>query len=144
MARYGLTHGDYRTKEYLTWQRIKIRCYRKIGDGYKYYGGKGITMCDRWRYSYENFLSDMGRAPSKEHSIERIHTDKNYEPGNCKWATILEQANNKDRTRKIEFRGEIKPISVWCRELNLNRKAIYHRIFFAKWDIERALTTPIK
>jgi len=84
------------TKVYACWQSLKRRCLNPKVASYKNYGGRGITVCDRWRYSFENFLSDIGEPPTPQHSIDRFpNNDGNYEPGNCRWATAKEQANNK-------------------------------------------------
>lgn len=91
------THGESRTSaEYRCWEAIKTRCYNPRFKFYKYYGAVGVTMCDCWLNSYENFLADMGRKPSPSHSIDRFPDPYgNYEPGNCRWATPKEQANNR-------------------------------------------------
>jgi hypothetical protein len=88
-------HGDINSKEYRAWFNAKQRCTNPKNNRYKDWGGRNIKMCDRWLNSYENFLSDMGRAPTKRHSIDRINNDGDYEPSNCKWSTPYEQANNK-------------------------------------------------
>ena len=92
-----LVHGESRRRirEYEAWQMAKARCFNPKATGYKYWGGRGITMCDRWRDSYESFLADMGRCPPR-HSLDRWpNPDGNYEPGNCRWATAKQQAANK-------------------------------------------------
>ena len=92
-------HGESRrfqqSAEYLTWYRIKRRCLNKNDNRYKYYGARGIKVCKRWLKNYVNFLKDMGRKPSKRHSIDRIDNDSDYKPSNCRWATPLQQAQNK-------------------------------------------------
>jgi hypothetical protein len=94
------THGKSRSPEYRNWQALKDRCYSKGTKYYKYYGGRGITVCDRWVDSFENFLADMGTRPSSKHSIDRIDVNGNYEPSNCRWATHCTQAINKRKTSR--------------------------------------------
>lgn len=93
------THGKTKTPEWRVWKDMKGRCHNPKCKDYKYYGGRGIRVCRRWRNSFENFLKDMGERPSPELTLERINNDGNYKPSNCKWATWTEQANNK-RKRK--------------------------------------------
>lgn len=127
------------TKEYKTWLGIKARCNNPNEDSYQRYGGRGIRVCDKWMHSYEQFLNDMGRAPSKDFSIERIDRDGNYEPSNCKWATDIEQANNKSINRIIEFKGKSMTVSQWARCLGIDAKLITKRMFRG-WSFEKAVT----
>lgn len=103
-------HGGKRTPEYKIWQGMRRRCADKTDP---LYGGRGIRVCSRWERSFSNFLTDMGRRPSARHSIDRFpNVNGNYEPGNCRWATAKQQANNR-RARPIEtyVSGER---SAWC------------------------------
>jgi len=94
-AKANKTHGEAcKTSEYSAWFNAKQRCIREDHPSYKRYGGRGITMCDRWLNSFENFLEDMGRRPSSLHSIDRKDNDGHYEPSNCRWATKKEQIIN--------------------------------------------------
>ena len=88
------THGRTKTFEHRVWTGMKTRCQNIRATGYRFYGGRGITVCDRWDNSFEAFLEDMGVSPSEAHSIDRINSNGNYEPNNCRWATLVEQRQN--------------------------------------------------
>jgi hypothetical protein len=92
--------GGGRTPEYSVWDAMRQRCTNPNNPVYRHYGGRGITVCERWMHSFRDFLADMGRRPTTKHSIDRIDNDGNYEPGNCRWATQQEQCNNTRRNKK--------------------------------------------
>jgi hypothetical protein len=94
-------HGRYRTPEYFAWDNMRQRCGNPKHPEYKNYGARGIKVCERWKL-FINFFADMGERPSPELSLDRINNDGNYEPGNCRWATPKEQANNQRRTKLKE------------------------------------------
>lgn len=135
------SHGGCYLSEYGIWLGMKARCYRATSRGYEHYGGRGIIVCERWRNSFENFFEDMGSRPSKNHSLDRIRVNGNYEPANCRWATSSEQHNNKRDNRLITFSGETLTETQWRRKLGFGRGLIRQRLENG-WSVEKALTTP--
>lgn len=121
-------HGMRGSAEYRIWTHIKSRCYNERVPEYKHYGGRGISMCDRWRESFENFLADMGERPTPGHSIDRRDVNGNYEPVNCRWATDIEQQNNRRNNRKITIAGETKNMAQWADENGLRRESVFKRV----------------
>lgn len=96
-----LIHGESSsTKEYRCWRNMKERCHNINNGEYKNYGARGIKVCPKWRNSFLSFIKDIGRAPSKTHSLDRINNNKGYSPSNCRWATPIQQANNKRNNKK--------------------------------------------
>jgi len=137
-----LTHGKTRTPEYNSWGGIKNRCYNIRNPKYPRYGGRGITVCDRWKDSFENFFADMGLKPSSEHSIDRINNDGDYTPDNCRWATPKEQANNMSRCRNITHNGKTMTGTEWSKKLKLPCDLVNRRVKDYGWSEEKAVTTP--
>lgn len=136
-------HGHKKSAEYRCWISIKDRCYNKRNKrAYRDYGGRGIIVCDRWLHSYENFLADMGRAPSPKHSIDRKDNDGNYEPSNCRWATPKIQGNNQQKTVRVNYKGVIHTLFELSLMYGVPQKTIYKRIYMANWPVEEAVESP--
>lgn len=140
---YKRKHGLAGTPEHKTWHRLISRCTNKRNPSYANYGGRGIKVCDRWRHSFENFYSDMGLRPGSGYSLDRINNDGDYEPGNCRWATASEQANNRSDTVTVTFNDRCQSIAQWAREIDVPSHLIYGRLRRG-WSVERALTQPHK
>jgi hypothetical protein len=132
------------TKEYRAWREIIRRCQNPNRGDYRYYGGRGIRVCARWRNSFANFLNDMGIAPSRLHTVDRRNNDGNYEPGNCRWATRAEQAINSRQCHMVAFRGETMPLTQWAIRTGIKVENLYTRLNRLGWSTERALTTPAR
>lgn len=113
----------WNTPMYHRWYNIKSRCTNPRNEKWKYYGGRGITLCERWR-SYENFVRDMGEPPGARYTVDRVDVNGPYSPGNCRWATPVEQANN----RRSNARLEGKTLAEHARLLGITPEAIRYRI----------------
>lgn len=129
--RASITHGKTETPEFEIWCGIFTRCNNRNAKSYPRYGGRGITVCERWA-NFENFLADMGPRPSKDHSVERRDNDGNYEPGNCEWATDKVQGNNKSNNRLVTIDGVTRTIAQWADVSGLSYEAIYYRLHAGK------------
>lgn len=135
-------HGEsYKniTAEYKVWLGIKRRCYNIKEIGYKHYGGRGIKMSNEWKNSYETFLNDVGRRPSKEYSIDRINVNGDYSKENCKWSTKTEQNNNTSRNRYFSFNKGRKTISELARLFKTKRTTFRRRLELCGWDIDKTI-----
>ncbi len=118
------------------------RCTSPNRPTWKHYGGRGITVCDRWR-KFENFLADMGPRPEGR-SLDRIDVHGHYEPGNCRWATPTEQARNSTQSKLIEIGGESRRLLDWCEVYQISVNTVRARVKQHGWPLERAITTPPK
>lgn len=131
------------TKEYRAWASMLSRCQNNGHNSYQDYGGRGITVCSRWQ-KFEPFFEDMGAAPSKNHSLERIDNDKGYAPENVRWAPIEEQALNRRTSRRYCFNGEVKVISEWAKITGIYYETLRKRLVEYGWSVEKALTEPVR
>lgn len=139
---YFLSTGVYgleRHPLYPTWKNMMNRCFRVTNPAYQKYGGRGITVCERWR-DIRNFVEDMHPKPSPEHSVDRIDDDGPYSPENCRWATRTEQARNKRNNRLITYAGETLCASEWAERVGISPDTLYSRIK-AGWTLARALSS---
>jgi hypothetical protein len=135
------THGLKHHALYRTWLGMMNRCLNPKNRGWPAYGGRGITVCERWR-NISNFIVDMGERPPRT-SLDRIDYDGNYEPGNCRWATHKEQAINRRSTVFITYDGQTNSMSDWARFAGIEVHTLIRRIY-SGWTIEKALTTPVR
>lgn len=143
-----IKHGKINSKAYSSWHAMKQRCFNPNFDGYATYGGRGIGVCEAW-VDFEGFYRDMGDPPSGM-TLERIDNDKDYEPGNVRWASRLEQANNR-RTNVngkftgisvVEYHGRKQTLDAWSRETGISLVNLRTRLNRG-WTVTAALTTPI-
>lgn len=122
------THGESkRGAEYNVWVGMRDRCANPNDDSFVRYGGRGIRVCERWQ-TFELFLEDMGPRPSKRHSIERIDNDGHYEPGNCRWATGVEQGRNKRNNVLVTHNGITRTVSEWAEITGIKYGTVWMRI----------------
>lgn len=129
-----------RPPEYYVWAGMKNRCLSDRNPSYSRYGGRGISVCDRW-LRFDHFLTDMGPRPPGT-SIDRIDNDGNYEPGNCRWATRVEQNNNTSSTVKLYHDGITDCVLGWSRRLGIAAKTLHRRIELG-WPVVDVLAIPV-
>jgi hypothetical protein len=138
--KHGHATRDATSSEYSSWENMIARCFQKNSPWYAYYGEQGITVCERW-LSAENFLADMGPKPTPKHTLDRFpNRHGNYEPGNVRWATRAEQAENRDETRMFTHNGITDTLHGWAKRLSLKPSALDARIRRG-WSMERAFTS---
>lgn len=130
--------------EYHVWASIIARCENRNHEAFDRYGGRGIKVCERWRHSYMAFKEDVGPRPSLRHSLDRYpNQDGNYEPGNVRWATSVQQNNNRRDNVVLELNGKRQTISDWGRELGIKAITLRQRLIYG-WSVEKTLTTPLR
>lgn len=136
-------HGNRRrgstSPTYVSWQAMIQRCGDPAREAFAGYGGVGVTVCERWK-SFQAFLEDMGERPAGT-TIDRIDGSLGYQPVNCRWATAIEQANNKRTNRQITMNGETRSLAQWAVATGITEACLRTRIDRLGWSIERALST---
>lgn len=140
----SITHGESSRPEHGVWNTMIQRCTNPNAVGWERYGGRGITVCERWASSYEAFIADMGHRPSPDMTLERIDNSRGYEVGNVRWATRSEQARNRRSNRHITHEGRTQLLIEWAEELSVPIRVLHGRLNRLGWSVERALTTPVR
>jgi hypothetical protein len=133
-------HGETKSQEHNIWCKIRSRCLNKKHKQYSDYGGRGVGISSDWM-EFSSFLRDMGKRPSKNHSVERMDNDKGYSKDNCKWATPHEQTRNMRRNILVEYNGEKRILKDWAIFLNMPYRLIWKRLRVLNWTVEQSLTT---
>lgn len=141
---YHYTHKLGKPKTYSHWVNMKTRCLSRNNAKYKDYGARGITICDEW-LDFKNFHEwAINNGFKDDLTLDRIDVNGNYEPSNCRWITMFEQASNKRNTRWVTFNGITDTIKGWSKRLNMPHGTLWNRIIKNNWNVEKALTTPVQ
>jgi len=136
------THGMSKAPEHIAWINMKQRCFNPNHKQYSDWGGRGITVYDRW-LDFENFLADMGSRPSPKHSLDRINNDADYSAENCRWATKADQQNNRRNNKPlITIGNETYTIAQWGIEMGYGEMVIQGRLKMG-WSEYKAVMTPV-
>lgn len=145
MSRIGAlnaTHKHTNTPVFHAWLGMIARCHSPSNKDYWKYGERGIFVCDRWRSSFDLFLSDMGEKPSTRHSIDRKDNDGPYSPDNCRWATKTEQTRNRRNTARVVIDGQSVVLAELCDQNGARFNVAFDRIRRG-WPVEKALSLPV-
>ncbi len=140
IAAMSRVHGLSKLPEYRIWQKMVARCHLETDRGYRLYGLRGISVCDRWRTSVVHFIEDMGVRPSTSYSLERVDNDGNYEKSNCIWATQKQQCNNRRGNLLVEIGGRTMTLKQWSEDSGIGYLTLYGR--YSRGDTGDALIRP--
>ena len=141
-AKKATKHGGVGTPEHRAWSSMLTRCRNPNSSNWRLYGGRGIRVCTPW-LDFPSFLSDMGKRP-KGCALERIDSNKDYTPANCRWATPKEQANNRRNNRTLTHQGRTQTMAQWADECGLKPTTLKRRLDKLGWPLERALSEPVR
>jgi len=137
--------GLWGTRLYRIWYGIYARCYNKSNNQYCYYGQRGISMCDEWRNDILVFRDwAIANGYSEELTIDRIDNNGNYEPSNCRWASMREQSNNRRSNTHLSYKGQTHTMAEWSRITGISERSLWNRKFNCGWSDEKTLTTPCR
>lgn len=139
-AGMNVKHGMYGTRTFKTWDSMIQRCTLKTDPNYHRYGARGVMVCDSWK-SFEGFYADMGKRPDGM-TLDRKENNGNYEPSNCRWATPMQQANNRSNNRLIRYRWKEITVRELANETGVDYMMLRSRVLANGWDVERAVCTP--
>lgn len=140
LRKRNATHGEPRDKTYHAWAHMIQRCTNVNDMSYKDYGARGIRVCKRW-LRYERFLEDIGRPSAPDMMLDRINNNGNYEPGNCRWSTRIQQNRNKRSNLRYTFQGKTLMLAEWSEIVGVETETLRARLV-AGWTVERTLTEP--
>jgi hypothetical protein len=137
LERHGATSGGKVAPEYNAWFSMHKRCYKPYNHNYPLYGGRGITVCERWK-DFANFLADMGERPSPLHSLDRIDPNGNYELGNCRWTDAKTQSNNRRNSIRVEYNGRCVTIEELSLLTGISKTTLYQRLYKSS-DVQKLI-----
>lgn len=143
-AKRLFVHGMSKSHEYYSWAHMTGRCHNPTDKDFKHYGGRGITVCDKWRNSFVDFFNDVGKRPSPELTIERINNNHGYNPNNVRWANRHAQANNKRNNYKITLHSHTMTLAMWAKFTGINNQIVWNRINMLYWPPSKAIFTPVR
>lgn len=140
MTAMNRKHGGFGTRLYEIWRQMHRRCYGVGTKAYKDYGGRGITICDEWKGDFESFRKwALSNGYTDDLTIDRIDNDGNYDPSNCRWATMKAQSNNRRNSHLIEYNGEVHTISEWADIYGVDQVKLWNRLSVRDWELEPSL-----
>lgn len=142
MNRGNTKHGQHGSLTYARWKSMMQRCSPSSARRHVRYAVNAITVCERWK-DFSNFMMDMGECPNKTMTLDRIDNARGYEPGNCRWATKVEQSLNRSMTVLLNYNGVTQSVTEWASAIGMSANTLHHRIALG-WTVERALTQPLK
>ena len=150
IAKLQAVHNQAHTRLYSVWKDIRRRCYTTTDKSYSRYGGRGIRVCDEWRacfIPFRDWAFANGYDTNAEYgkcTLDRIDTNGDYCPENCRWVTLREQANNRRNNILLTYNNKTETMSNWAKIVGLPYNCLFHRIHDLHWTVDKALTTPLR